>query len=306
MDAFQTLIRAPLTPAMQRATQALCAAATPAAARAAAFELDAACLVAHSLDASRCAGGMPPEQSALTTALMSGGVSAATLAALLRSKETPRHAMFVSRLLFAAGLTEPTGRLRAKTLLSGGVLFDALLDAILAAAPVAAAGGTFEEKPDRFVNAAQTMETIALAPSNTGREMLNAHLYALALCLQAWPRTAQRLAGSPHRDAVPDIVLENYKPAARHKKEPPGDAPKLHGTCVVALMNVLAAGSRRLVWSPEQTPFRHRLLDALVEGLMAQVRASLFLHGASRLSQRFPRAGCCGLRAARRNAFCGS
>ena len=90
------LLRQPLSPALQRAARALCAATTPDAASAAAVKLDFACGESYQCDLARSTGG-PYEPSSLTTALLDGGVSAATLAALLRGPHA-RHAKFVSRL----------------------------------------------------------------------------------------------------------------------------------------------------------------------------------------------------------------
>ena len=275
MDLHLRILRQPLSPELQQAARALCAATTPAAATAAALELDLLCMQTYQRrDVSRCTGS-PLEPSSLTTALLDGGVSPATLAALLRGPHT-RHKFFVSRFLFAASLFErefqPSARLRAKTLLSGGVVFDALLDAILAAAPVAATGGKLTEKPIRVRSADNRGEFVYCPVASTGREVLNDHLFALGVCLQAWPRTAQRFAEAPQRDAVLATLLAHYKPSSRHQGEAPGDAPELHGCCVCVLQNVTGVAARWLVWPPSQAPFRQNLLDALVKGLAAQVR----------------------------------
>ena len=167
--------------------------------------------------------------------------------------------------------SKPVARARAKALLAGGAVFDALLDAILAVAPVAASGGRITEKNMR-VRCDARKEVVFCPPAYTGLDVLNDHLFALMLCLQAWPRTAQRLADAPQRDAVLATVLAHYKPSARHQGEAFGDAPKLHGCIVCVLQNVTGVAARWLVWTPSQAPFRHKLLDALITGLTAQVR----------------------------------
>lgn len=275
MDLHLRVLRQPLSAELQEAARALCAATTPAAACAAALKLDLACMQTYQRrDLSRCTGG-PFEQSSLTTALLDGGVSPATLAALLRGPHT-RHQFFVSRFLFASSLleraSEPSARVRAKALLSGGLVFNALLDAVLAVAPVAESGGKLAEKPIRVRSADNRGEFVYCPPATSGREVLNDHLFALGVCLQAWPRTSQRFAEAPQRDAVLATLLAHYKPSARHQGEAPGDAPKLHGCIVCVLQNVTNVAARWLVWTPSQAPFRRSLLDALIKGLTAQVR----------------------------------
>ena len=100
MEINPTVLRQPLSPELQEAARALCAATTPAAAVAAALALDLACCKSYQRDVSRCTGGMY-DPTALDRALLDGCVSAATLAALLRSPHT-RHAMFVSRFINSA------------------------------------------------------------------------------------------------------------------------------------------------------------------------------------------------------------
>ena len=255
MEIDPSVLRQPLSPELQEAARALCAATTPAAAVAAALKLDLACCKSYQRDVSRCTGGMF-QPSSLTTALLEGGVSTAALVALLRGAHT-RHAIAVSRFLVSANLSEggayqPTARQRANALLSGGVVFDALLDAILAVAPVAASGGRITKKHFRIRSADNRGEFVFCPPANSGLEAMNDHLYALMVCLQAWPRTAQRLADAPQRDAVLATVLAHYKPSARHQGEAAGDAPKLHGCCINVLQNVTGVAARWLVWTPSQ------------------------------------------------------
>ena len=168
--------------------------------------------------------------------------------------------------------SKPVARARAKALLSGGAVFDALLDATLAVARVAATGGQLTENSVRVRDTHNRVEVVFCPPPNTGLDLLNDHLFALMLCLQAWPRTAQRLADAPQRDAVLATVLAHYKPSSRYQGEAFGDAPKLHGCIVCVLQNVTGVAARWLVWTPSQAPFRHKLLDALITGLAAQVR----------------------------------
>jgi hypothetical protein len=180
--------------------------------------------------------------------------------------------VFVSRLLFAAKLLVPAARLRAKTLLSGGVL----LDAILAANAVLAAGGTLAEQnvemprsPGDGFSPGGTI--VAVVAPYSASQVLNDHLFALNVCLQAWERAAARFVHAPQRDAVFAALLAHYLPSARSADEALADAPRLHGTCLMVFQTLTSATeTRAFFWTPALAVFRQQLLFALTACLAGQ------------------------------------
>jgi hypothetical protein len=260
-----------LRPSLQRAAKALSDATTPEAAYAAVRALDVACLqafeecrdVAQSLvHASRA-----DEQGALTAALVAG-VSAATLAALLRSAATPRHAVFASRLLYCGGLTHPASRLRAKTLLKSGDVLDALLGAVAAADRLMTAGGEVSNTVSWLDGDAWMVRE---CPPLPGAALLDAHLCALCTCLEAWqPRLAARLAAAAaQRDALFAVLLARYTPFARRATER-GPLPMLHGAVIMMLQTLTVLPPTLEALSDPGQAFSPRMVRALVACLLRQ------------------------------------
>jgi hypothetical protein len=259
MSAQQRAV--PLRPALQRAARALCDAATPEAARAAADALDVQCAMTFDFTvmlidfgAASIAVGSSSEQEGsecvtLTNALL--GATASTMVALLRSR-TDRHVNLVAALMCCRRLRTTAG---AKAALGGGRVLSALLDALLAAEPPA-------------------MRVIADAePSaNCGppTAALDNLLVALSEALNKWPRTVERLAAAPQCDAVLRCVAHLHKPLGR-RADARGSLAQIHSSATTVLQSLTCrARGATLLWTGMQDTVR-----TLVASLAAQVRARL-------------------------------
>jgi hypothetical protein len=244
----------PLHPAIQRAARALCEAATPEAARAAADALDVQCAKAFDFAARRRDYGAASlvvykgERVTLTDALL--GATASTMVALLRSR-TDRHVNLVVALMRCGRLRTTPG---AKAALGGRRVLSALLDALLAA-----------EAP--------AMRALADAGGESGgggppAQALDDLLCALSEALNTWRRTEERLAAAPQCDAVLRCVARLYKPLGR-RADARGSLVQLHSsaTSVLQSLTYRALGAE-LFWT-----HMHDTARVTVACLLAQVRA---------------------------------
>ncbi len=248
----------PLRPALQRAARALCDAATPEAARAAADALDVQCAMAFEsafrLDdfgaASIAVGGSQEgERVTLTNALL--GATASTMVALLRSR-TDRHVNLVAALMCCRRLRTAPG---AKAALGGGRVLSALLDALLAAEPPAMRAIAADEPSANCGPPAAALDNL---------------LVAISEALNEWPCTVERLAAAPQCDAVLRCLARLYKPLGR-RADARGSLAQIHSSATSVLQS-LTCGARgaTLLWTGMQDTVR-----ALVSSLAAQVRARL-------------------------------
>jgi hypothetical protein len=255
--------RPPRRPAFERAARKLCEAATPEAARAAASALDVQCenVLAPFDDmepslwlgaaATMVASHMRlPERVALTDMLLAAPASVCV--ALLRSNNT-RHTNLAAALFSCDRLrTAPN----TKTALGSGSVLRALLDALLATEAPAMRG----------------IAAAGRAGSASGGEAAAAFdnlLCALSEALNTWPRTVERLAAAPQRDAVLRCVARLHKPLQRRADDGNGSLAGLHSSATTVLQS-LSARERgtMLLWTN-----MHDTVRALVASLVAQVRA---------------------------------
>jgi hypothetical protein len=274
MSAEQRAV--PLRPALQRAAQALCEAATPEAARAAADALDVQCAKAFDFAnkgseysaTSFVVGGLEEEEeegehTTLTTALL--GATASTMVALFRSR-TYRHVDLVAALMCCRRLRTTPG---AKAALGGGRVLTALLDALLAAEnpamrAIADASGSADCGP------------LAMALDNL--------LCALSEAINVWPRAVERLAAAPQCNAVLRCVARAHKPLGR-RADARGTLAFMHSSATSVLQSLTSRElGAELLWTRMQDTAR-----ALVASLVAQVRrARLRDVRASKLPKRLP------------------
>jgi hypothetical protein len=254
MSAEQRVV--PLRPALQRAVRALCEATTPEAACAAADELDVQCAKAFDFankgseySATSFALGMCSwrgEHTTLTTALL--GATASTMVALFRSR-TYRHVDLVAALMCCRRLRTTPG---AKAALGGGRVFNALLDALLAAEnpamrAIADASGSADCGP------------LAMALDNL--------LCALSEALNVWPRAVERLEAAPQCNAVLRCVARAHKPLGR-RADARGSLAFMHSSATSVLQSLTSRKlGAALLWTRMQDTAR-----ALVASLVAQVR----------------------------------
>ena len=259
---------APLRPALQRAVQALSSATTPAAAYAAMDALDVECMQAFRSDAAAVVThGSLDEEDTLSAALLAG-VSAATLAALLRSTSL-RRGTFASHLLYHSNLTRPALRLRAKTLLKDGNVLDALLSAISVADRLMTAGGVVEHTVT-WRDADEAGVIGAVLPPMQASGLLDFHLCALNTCLHSWsPHLAERLVATPKREELFAVLLKRYTPLLRRSTDH-GSLPLLHGTVIRLLQTLTASEPTKQLLSTPGQQFLPRIVRALVAGLVRQ------------------------------------
>ena len=191
----------PLRPALQRAVQALSIATTPAAAYAAVDALDVECVKAFRCDVFAAVSNGSRDEKETLTAAMLDGVSAGTVAALLRSTASLCRGAFASHLLCNSDLKRSAMRLRAKTLLKDGDVLDALLGAISVADRLMTAGGVVE-------NTVHLRERDEVCEPLAAAALLDLHLRALGTCLHAWsPHVAELLVATPKRDELFAVLL---------------------------------------------------------------------------------------------------